>query len=340
MRRAPRNEGAPVSDGLLDTHRPADSPSPALAGPGLAAAVRRAFLATRPPFLIASASPVAVGTAWAGAAFHRFDGLMFGLALAIMLLAHAAANVYNDVGDDITGADPGNDGRIYPYTGGSRFIQSGLLSRAQMTRLAAGLAAAALLLGALLAVLRGPGVIWLGCAGLALGLLYSLPGVQLSARGLGEATVAIGFGALPVLGSVWLQTGFVDLGAALLCVPVSAWAAAILIINEVPDIDADRRAQKRTLVVRWGVRGARWIYRGLVVIALGASAAAIAERVLPLWYALPAVAFAAIGLHSARGISANGTKRPQLKRSIELTLAIHALGCITLITAILLNHNG
>jgi 1,4-dihydroxy-2-naphthoate octaprenyltransferase len=162
----------------------------------------------------------------------------------------------------------------------------------------------------------------------------------LSARGLGEATVAIGFGALPVLGSVWLQTGFVDLGAALLCVPVSAWAAAILIINEVPDIDADRRAQKRTLVVRWGVRGARWIYRGLVVIALGASAAAIAERVLPLWYALPAVAFAAIGLHSARGISANGTKRPQLKRSIELTLAIHALGCITLITAILLNHNG
>ena len=117
--------------------------------------------------------------------------------------------------------------------------------------------------------------------------------------------MAIGFGALPVLGSVWLQTGFVDLGAALLCVPVSAWAAAILVINEVPDIDADRRAQKRTLVVRWGVRGARWIYGGLVVIALGASAAAIVERVLPLWYALPAVIFAALGLHAARGISAN-----------------------------------
>jgi len=49
-----------------------------------------------------------------------------------------------------------------------------------MTRLALGLAVIALLLGVLLAVLRGPGVIWLGCVGLGLGLLYSLPGVQLS----------------------------------------------------------------------------------------------------------------------------------------------------------------
>ena len=64
-----------MSGGLLESQRPTDRPSPALAAPGLAAAVRRAFLATRPPFLIASASPVAVGTAWAGAAFHRFDGL-------------------------------------------------------------------------------------------------------------------------------------------------------------------------------------------------------------------------------------------------------------------------
>jgi 1,4-dihydroxy-2-naphthoate octaprenyltransferase len=327
-----------MSNGVVDTPRPTDRPSPALAGPGLAAAARRAFLATRPPFLIASVTPVLIGTAWAGAAFHRFDGLNFGLALGAMLLAHAAANVYNDVGDDMTGADPGNEERIYPYTGGSRFIQSGLLSRAQMTRLAIGLAAAALLIGALLAALRGPGVIGLGCAGLGLGFLYSLPGVQLSARGLGEATVAIGFGALPVLGSIWLQTGNVDLGGLLLCLPVSAWAAAILVINEVPDIEPDRRAQKRTLVVRWGVGGARRLYGGLVLVAFAASAAAIVYHALPGWYALPASALAGLGFYAARGISAEGAARRRLKRSIELTLAIHALGCVALIAAILLNR--
>ena len=329
-----------MHDGVVREHRPIDGPSPALAAPGKAAAIRRAFLATRPPFMIAAVTPVAVGTAWAGAAYHRFDGLEFGLTLGIMVLTLAGANVYNDVGDDVTGADAGNIEHIYPYTGGSRFIQAGLLSRAQMTRLAIGLGAAALLLGALLAVLRGPGVIGLGCAGLALGILYSLPGVQLSGRGLGEATVAVGFGALPVLGSVWLQAGVIDTGAVLLCLPVSAWAAAILIMNEVPDIDADSRAGKRTLVVRWGVSGARWLYGSLVAVSLGASAAAILTRALPLWYALPAVIFACLGLRAVLGMSSEPGARPRLKRSIELTLAIHALGCVTMVAAILSNFAG
>lgn len=323
---------------MPDAHPQLDRPSPSLAGPGLAAAARRAFFATRPPFLIASGLPVLVGTAWASAAFHRFDGLLFGVALAATMLAHAATNVYNDVGDDVIGADAGNADRIYPYTGGSRFIQTGLLSRREMTLLALGLCGSALLIGALLAVLRGPGVILLGAAGLALGLLYSLPGAQLSARGVGEAAVAAGLGVLPVLGAVWLQTGFIDSGAILLCIPVSCWVAAILIINEVPDAEADRRARKRTLVVRWGTLGARIIYRSLTVTALAASAAAIARHALPLWYAVPAAALAALGFVAAGRISTGPAARPRLKQTIELTLAIQAVGCLLIVIALLLER--
>jgi 1,4-dihydroxy-2-naphthoate octaprenyltransferase len=321
---------------MLDTDHPIDQPSPALAGRGLAAAARRAFLATRPPFFTASVLPVLVGTAWASAAFHRFDGLLLGLALAAIVLAHAAANVYNDVGDDQIGADPDNiTDRIYPYTGGSRFIQAGLLSRRQMTYLALGLAAGALLLGVVLALLRGPGVILFGVAGLGLGLLYSLPGAQLSARGIGEAAVAVSFGALPVLGASWLQSGRVDSGAVLICLPVSAWAAAILLMNEVPDIDSDRRVHKRTLVVRYGTRGARWIYAGLTTLALAAAVGAVLQHSLPVWYALAALALAALGLWASGGISNHPSGRRRLKQSIEITLLIHALGCVTLIVAIL-----
>jgi len=319
---------------MLDTRRPIDEPSEALAGPGIAAAARRAFFATRPPFLVASVMPVLLGSMWAESAFHRFNGLLFGLALAATVLAHAATNVYNDVSDDLIGADPGNTDRIYPYTGGSRFIQTGLLSRRQMTSLALALAASALILGGMLTALRGAGVILFGVAGLSLGLLYSLPGAQLSARGLGEAAVATGFGALPVLGAVWLQTGGIDSGAVLLCLPVSAWVAAILVINEVPDIEADRRAHKRTLVVRWGTRAARWMYGGLTLIALTASVAAVVHRTLPFWYAIPALILAGFGLEAARGISSERTHRPRLKRSIEMTLAIHTLGCLAMILAI------
>jgi len=312
-----------------------DCPSPALAGPGFVAACRRGFLATRPPFFVASVMPVLVGTAWASATFHRFDGLLFGLALSATVLAHAATNVYNDVGDDLIGADAENTGRIYPYTGGSRFIQTQLMSRSQMTRLAIGLGMAVLVLGALLAVLRGPGVILLGLTGLGLGLLYSLPGAQLSARGIGEAAVAIGLGALPVLGAVWLQAERIDSGALLISLPVSAWVAAILIMNEVPDTEADRRANKRTLVVRWGASGARWIYGGLTFIALTAATAGIATRALPLWYVLPALLLAGLGVAAGSGISIEREDRPRLKRSIELTLVIHALGCVALIVAVL-----
>jgi 1,4-dihydroxy-2-naphthoate octaprenyltransferase len=117
---------------------------------------------------------------------------------------------------------------------------------------------------------------------------------------------------------------------------VHAESSAILIINEVPDIEPDRHAHKRTLVVRWGVGGARWIYWGLTVIALAASGAAIVRHVLPLWYALVAMAIAGLGLWAACGISIERSGRPRLKRSIELTLAIHALGCAGMIAAILI----
>ncbi len=324
---------------MPQTRPPADRPSPALAGPGLANAICRAFFATRPAFLVASALPVLVGTAWASAAYHRFDGLLFGLALAATMLAHAATNVYNDVSDDVIGADPSNTDRIYPYTGGSRFIQTGLLSRVEMTRLALSLCGATLLIGAILAVLRGPGVILLGVAGLALGLLYSLPGAQLSARGVGEAAVAVGLGVLPVLGAAWLQTGFVDSGAILLCVPVSCWVAAILIVNEVPDAEADGRAQKRTLVVRWGADGARAIYRSLTMLALAASCAAILRHVLPSWYALPALVLAGLGIFAAGRISMDRAARPRLKQAIEQTLANQAIGCLLIDDELLLDRS-
>jgi 1,4-dihydroxy-2-naphthoate octaprenyltransferase len=319
---------------MLPSTQEIDRPSTRLTGSGIGPAIRRCLLATRPAFLTASVLPVFVGTAWAAAHAHLFNGFFFGLALVATILAHAATNVYNDVSDDEIGTDPGNTGRIYPYTGGSRFIQTGLLSRHQMRGLAIGLCAAALTVGGALAVVRGPGVVVLGLCGLALGLLYSLPGVQLSARGIGEFAVALGLGVLPVLGSAWLQTGTVDTGAALLCIPVSCWIAAILIINEVPDIAADRRAGKRTLVVRWGASGARRIYASLTLTALASSIVALTRHVLPAWYLVIALGLCGAGWVALRGISSDPGARTQVKQSIERTLAIQAAGCIFLIVAL------
>ncbi len=322
---------------MTATSQAPGGPSPALAAPGLGTAAKRLWLATRPAFFTASVLPVLVGTAWAAAALGHINVVLAGLALAATVLAHAATNVYNDVGDDLIGADTGNTDRIYPYTGGSRFIQSGLLTRADMSRLAFCLAIAAVALGVVLTVLRGPGVVVLGLLGLGLGLLYSMPGPQLSARGVGELAVAIGFGPLPLLGAVWLQRAPLHSGIVLISVAVGCWVAAILLINEVPDCDADARAGKRTLVVRYGAGTARSIYLALTALALIAGAGAIALHALPWWYGVCAVVLAALGGTAARGI---GAERVRLKKSIELTLAIHALGGVSVCVAILADRFG
>jgi 1,4-dihydroxy-2-naphthoate octaprenyltransferase len=310
-------------------------PSPeAFSGSGFGSRLKRAFFATRPKFFTASVLPVVVGTALGAKAVGALDWLPALLAIVATVLVHAAANVLNDVGDDMTGADAPNTGRIYPFTGGSRFIQEGILSRDQMRRLGIGLLVAATVPGLALIAIAGPMVLWLGLAGIALGTLYSVPSVYLSGKGVGELAVAIAFGPLPVMGAAWLQDGVFDIGRFFVSVPVGLWVAAILLINEVPDTVSDAAAGKRTLVVRLGVGGARALYIALHVLALAGGLAAIVTGVLPWWYAIPAVALFAMGLKAGLGIADVRDRREQLQKSIEATLAVQALGSIAVILTV------
>jgi 1,4-dihydroxy-2-naphthoate octaprenyltransferase len=317
--------------------RVADGPSAAaLGGPGPYAALRRCLLATRPKFFTASVLPVLVGTAWGAATHGRLEASPFALALFATVLAHAATNVYNDYGDDLNGSDPANTDRIYPYTGGSRFIQNGVLTRAATWRFAMLLGLAALAVGLVLTWLCGPGVVALGLTGLALGYFYSKPGVQLSGTGAGELSCAIGLGVLPVAGAAWLQSGVVDAGALLLGVIVAVWVGLILLINEVPDAAADAGAGKRTLAVRLGAAGTRVLYQLCTVMALAAGVALVARGELRTWALVPMLLLAGGGFAASQGISLEPTRRASLKRSIELTLFVHALGSLALVAVVLL----
>jgi 1,4-dihydroxy-2-naphthoate octaprenyltransferase len=289
--------------------------------------LRRHWLAMRPAFLTASIMPVVVGTAWGRSAAGEFDALPAVLALAATALVHAGANVINDVGDELGGSDPANTERIFPYTGGSRFIQNGVMSLSQMRRFGAGLVAAAMLLGALLAWLEGPTVVALGVIGIVLGIAYSLPPLKLASRGLGELTIALGFGVLPVMGAAWLQSGVFDVGALLVSVPTAMWVTAILLINEVPDLRADELAGKRTLPVRFGIDGTRAIYLALQAIALGAVVAMVVRGQLHAVSLLVPVALLGLSAAASRGIGKpSGPNRDALRGSIEKTLGIHAIG--------------
>ena len=292
--------------------------------------VKRLLQATRPKFFPASVLPVLAGTAWGVYVAGQFDIGIFCLALLATLCVHAGCNVLNDVGDDTNGTDQRNDERIYPYTGGSRFIQSGIMDATAMARLGISLLAVAAIAGLILLIVKGPMILLFGLTGVALGVLYSIGPVRLSSIGLGEFAVAIAFGVLPITGAAWLQSGIVDPAVLIYSIPISTWVAAILLINGIPDIKADGASGKRTLPVRLGNAGTASLYIAVHLIAVAAIVQLTAMRLLPLAAPLLPIILMLPALKAAAGIKVGVGDRDRLTRSIESTLAIHTLGSLWL----------
>jgi len=284
----------------------------------------------RPKFFPASVLPVLAGSAWGFMAAGHFDLPAFILALLATMCVHAGANVLNDVGDDSGGTDRNNVDRIYPYTGGSRFIQNGIMSPAGMARLGASLLAVAAIAGLILLLDKGPMILWFGMAGVLLAVLYSIGPVRLSSIGLGELAVGVAFG-LPVVGAAWLQAGVIDSNLVLFSIPVAAWVAAILLINEVPDIAADGANGKRTLPVRVGLDGTAAIYLALQLAALAGVLWLTINGALPLLAPVVPVLLLVLALQAARAIRSGVADRATMTRGIEMTLGIQTIGSIWLI---------
>jgi 1,4-dihydroxy-2-naphthoate octaprenyltransferase len=292
--------------------------------------LKRLFHATRPKFFPASVLPVVTGTAFGAFVAGAFDAYVFTLALIATVCVHAASNVLNDVGDETVGTDRVNDQRIYPYTGGSRFIQMGILTQSRMAKLGVGLLAIAALLGILLFLEKGPVVLLFGIAGIALGVLYSLGPVKLSSLGIGEIAVAVAFGVLPVTGAAWLQGASIDTALVLFSLPVSAWVFAILFINEVPDIEADGATGKNTLPVRLGLSGTSRLYLIVQISAAIVIAYMTLQQMLPMLAPLVPLGLLVLAWRAATAIRTGISDRSAMTQAIESTLAIHTIGCIWL----------
>ncbi|RMD71741.1 MAG: prenyltransferase, partial [Gammaproteobacteria bacterium] len=275
----------------------------------------RYFLATRPPFLSVTLTGGLIGMATAGGG----DPLKVSLALLGALLIHAGINVLNDVYDARNGTDARNTERLFPFTGGSRFIQNGVLTERAMLRLGLFLLACGSLLGLSLVPER-PGLLLIGGAGLFLGWAYSAPPWFLAGRGLGEAAVAAGFGILIPLGMDYVARGSLSWLPVIAGLPYGLLVADVLYINQFPDRKADEAAGKRHLVVRLGPLRARYGY-GLIALAAYLWLSSFA-----LWGPLPATALLALLAAPVSFLAAGLLWRhalapPRLLPAIQLTLA-------------------
>ena len=234
----------------------------------------------RAPFVTASAMPALLGSLAAYGNTGVFALDRFLLTMAGVICVHLGANVANDYYDYMTGADRLNR-EPTAFSGGSRVIPEGLVSPRAALALAITLLGVGLAIGLILdSMIPGHRVILLGITGILCGVLYTATPVKLSYRGLGEIFLFIAFGPLTVMGSYLCQTGEISTYALLISIPAGLLVLAILLVNEVLDLEWDAKAGKRTLVVRLGEgRG----YRLFLVVYFGAFvaiAALIAARLL------------------------------------------------------------
>ncbi|MBI1174537.1 MAG: prenyltransferase [Sideroxydans sp.] len=274
--------------------------------------------ATRPAFLSASLVAGLLGLAAAAYSGVEVHGVLALVTLLFALLAHAGVNVLNDYYDALNGTDAQNTERIFPFTGGSRFIQNGVLSMMQTARFGFSLLAGVALAGLWLMQVSASQLMYIGLAGLFIGWAYSAPPFRLNSRGLGELCVAAGF-LLIVVGTDFVQRGGFSVVPVYAGMSYAVLVAALLYMTQFPDRTADRQAGKLHWVARLEVRRARWGYLLIVALAYIWLTLLVASGKLPAfallcWLALP------LSLAAARQLFHYADQPQQLAAAIKLTI--------------------
>ncbi len=235
-------------------------------------------LAIRLRTLPASAAGVITGSALAWRdGFFRFDAALACLLTALLL--QIGSNLANDVFDFERGTDTA--GRLGPV----RVTQAGLLTPRQVKigmLLVFGLAA---LLGLYLAWLGGWPIIILGLAAIVSAIAYTGGPFPLGYYGLGDLFVFIFFGLASVAGTYYIQAGRISTAAWWMTVPPGLIITAILVVNNLRDLENDRKAGKHTLAVIFGERAAKTQYVICMVLAYLVMPVAAAVGVVP-WLTL------------------------------------------------------
>jgi 1,4-dihydroxy-2-naphthoate octaprenyltransferase len=284
------------------------------------------FMAARVRTLPAAVAPVLVGTALAVA---ETDHLRAGAALLGAIFIQVGTNLSNDYSDARRGAD--TEDRLGPV----RVTAGGLVPPRQVliaTYVSFGLA---VLCGVYLVAVAGWVILLIGAASILAGVLYTGGPRPYGYEGLGELFVFLFFGVVAVTGSHYAQTEDLTWEAFALAVPVGFLASAILVVNNVRDLETDRRAGKRTLAVRLGRDRARGLYAAMVYGAFVTAPVPWILGSLSPWLFLPWVLLP-LAVSLVRTVR-NHTDGPTLNAALGQTGMLQLLFCILLSAALLLS---
>jgi 1,4-dihydroxy-2-naphthoate octaprenyltransferase len=251
------------------------------------AKLREIFIATRPWSFVMTVLSLTFGILLA-----YYDGLRVSWTLSLLAVVgsvflHAAVNVWNDYYDYKYGFDsPASGTAIYrPHP-----LIQGFMTASQVMILATSSAVVGLVLGALIAFEGRPLAVLLGLIGAALAFFYTGPPIKYKYRGLGEIGVFTAWGPLMVLGAYYVASGALSWKPVVASIPLGLLVAAVLLANNIRDIDVDKASGARTLAVRLGRERAVKLYKILILLPFVLIPAYVATKILPLESLLSVIA--------------------------------------------------
>ncbi len=287
----------------------------------------RAWLsASRPATLPAAVVPVVVGTAAAVSDGHFHAGALVAALLASLLI-QIGTNYANDYFDHRKGADTAQ--RLGPV----RLIQSGAAPARHVLLAALVCFSVAALIGLYLIYVGGWPIFVIGIASILSGLAYTGGPYPLGYHGLGDLFVFVFFGVVAVVGTYYLHAGSVSSLAWWVSVPVGLLVTAILIVNNVRDIETDRAAGKRTLAVSIGRGATRAQYVLFLAVAYLVPLSLWIMGMLPGWFWLPWLTLP-LAYSAARGVMRHEGAR--LNAMLKATGRLHLLFGLLLAASLLL----
>ncbi len=266
--------------------------------------------AMRIPFLQATFIPVVLGSVIAWQVSHFFSWGFFLLTLLGASLIQVATNMLNDYFD----FKSGNDLQVKhqnPFAGGGRVLTAGLVKPSTHLLVSASCLVLGIIIGLYFVLTQGlTYLFWLGLVGVVSSYFYVGPPFRLAYRGVGEFVVGLNFGPVMTLGAYYVQTGTFALEPFLASVPIGLLIAAVLWINEFPDMDADNAVGKRTLVLRLGYLRSVTVYEALLaasylLVVAYALLQALVHQPVTSYVTLIVLATLPVGMKAVKVLKAN-----------------------------------
>jgi len=272
--------------------------------------------ALRIPTLSAAVVPVIVGTAlaWRYGAVHPWAAIP---ALIGAIAIQIGTNLANDLFDDRKGAD--RHGRIGP----PRVLTMGWLTPSEVRTGMIAAFGVATVAGVVLTSIAGWPVIAIGVASILAGIGYTAGRFALGYIGLGDLAVFVFFGLIAVVGTFYVLTGTTDPEAILAAIPVGSLATAILVVNNVRDLDTDRAAGKRTVAVFLGRGATRAEYVAFLFAAYAVPLGLWAQGLRSAWVLLP-LATVSLAAHALQRVLER-EDGPSLNAALQDTARLHLL---------------